>query len=252
MRVWLRRMWTATVCAVVVLVGAVWLMPGLMVPLELFSTSFGVFPFAPPFYWGAPVEAHVIEKGVGRSLSGVIVVAHWQFTTGSGGSKGEAAVAEAVTDSDGSFHFQSWGPIWRPLTATLAYKDPELLLFAPGYQFRVTNNAGAPGQHSYSLVRSSAWNGATLTMEPMLDDMAEYGGQVRNADDVLSFIIGPECYWKKTPRFLLALGDLAGELVLQGMPSARRPRTIEEWGGMNRPFENVCGPLTAETLKALL
>jgi hypothetical protein len=156
------------------------------------------------YYSADPIEAKVIDVETKQPLEGVIVVAHWELVHGSPGGDspaGQLMVKEAVTDKNGKFRFPGWGPKLAVLGHLSDYRDPELVLFKSGYEYRELTNA-LTGEDKGARRRSD-WYGKTIEMK-QLADSNKNSYLSSDLDFVLGFLIETDA-WKETPCALLAL-----------------------------------------------
>lgn len=189
---------------------------------------------SPQYYSAEAIEARVVDAETKQPLEGVVVVAHWQlfYSTVGGRVPGDQLmVLEAVTDKDGKFTFPAWGPkkvpkykpqkgdVWIahiPFLVPDSYldeRDPQLLLFKPGYEYRGIQNS-LRSTTDPSPLRRSEWNGKTIEMKRFVDRPLSIGPHKYETSayaDHLSFLstsletVIDDCNWKKIPRMLLAL-----------------------------------------------
>lgn len=156
-----------------------------------------------------PIEAYVVDAKTRQPLEGVIVTANWELERGTFGGNvvvGQLMVMEAVTDKNGRFYFPTWGPK-RAEEGHFVDKDPQLLLFKPGYAYLRLFNKYPGGDREARLrpVRRSDWHGKTVALEQFKGSLREYAGQLARLEISLDFARhGVNCEWKMIPRMLLA------------------------------------------------
>lgn len=157
-------------------------------------------------YSAEPIEARVIDAETKQPVEGVIVTANWQLfhsTVGGRVPGNQLRVMEAVTDKDGRFHFPAWGPKLS-LWGYLDNRDPQLLLFKPGYEYKRLENEVSSKTNMASR-RRSEWNGKTIEMKPFKGTAEEYAGHLSFLKTDLGFAYnGENCEWKYVPRMLVA------------------------------------------------
>lgn len=120
----------------------------------------------PSKYSAEAIEARVVDADTKQPLEGVIVTANWELedsTFAGNVPVGQLMVMEAVTDRNGRFHFPAWGPR-KPSKGGLRNKDPQLLLFKPGYRSRGLVNEFRERMYE-EPVRRSEWSGKTIEMK---------------------------------------------------------------------------------------
>ncbi len=157
----------------------------------------GCHLIAGPLYYRAPtITATVIDEESRQTISGAVVVARWVLDWWPGLTfEKPFYLVETVTRSDGSFTIRGWGPKLRPPFYVLAYRDPEIWIFKPGYYLGggdnhsayvpvITTRSGGtetqqhlplnPGQrperfvgdYSNAVTRFCYWNGKVMPLEP--------------------------------------------------------------------------------------
>lgn len=175
-------------------------------------------------YYGAPIEAWVVDAESGKPVEGVAVMAVWKYKWGTiGGTAGEGSlvVMEAVTDSNGRFAFPAWGPerlppakgVWFGAEAYLdTWTDPALYLLKPGYRYLRLGNY----PHEQAIdnpMRKSAWNGKTVRMERAPKTDADHARQIYSLNNEVARAVEGmptnqrECEWRKIPRMIKALHE---------------------------------------------
>ncbi|MBM4255257.1 MAG: hypothetical protein FJ147_05105 [Deltaproteobacteria bacterium] len=158
----------------------------------------------PPTYSAEAIEAWVVDEDTGKPIEGAVVVAHWELMGGlHPDTIGQLMILEAVTDAQGRFQFQAWGPEPRPTEGFLHNYDPELLLFKSGYEYKNLSNR-ATSKVNVAPVRRSEWNKKTIKLKKVVNEK-EYS--LRDLEIRLSFAFDEKgiCQWKKIPRMLVAL-----------------------------------------------
>jgi hypothetical protein len=163
-------------------------------------------------YRAEPIEAWVIDAATAKPLEGVVVTANWELEIGTIGGNvpaGQIMIMEAVTDDKGRFYFPAWGPITAPTEFPhplksqphLVNRDPQLLLFKPGYKWRGLENAPLVNYNRGSL-RKSEWSGKTIKLQNFTGDLKSYAQSLDFANP--QFVL-ENCNWKKVPQLILAL-----------------------------------------------
>jgi hypothetical protein len=197
-------------------------------------------------YSAAPITAKVVDSSSGTPLEGVHVVAHWQLEEPqSGRSQGDLELMEAVTDTNGDFHFPAWGPKAVPGSkfpgTRLTNQDPAILFFKSGYWPKAVINDTHSTMHrepqdAGPSTRNSQWDGKTITL-------TKFDGAVEVYSTALSSLLGTvsygDCWWKKIPRTIVALNQEADRLnkqrVFTNVPTIRHLENVSV--GKN------CGPV---------
>lgn len=156
----------------------------------------------PSKYSAEAIEAWVVDADTKQPLEGVIVTANWELeesTFGGNVPVGQLMVMEAVTDKNGRFHFPAWGPK-KPPKGGLRNKDPQLLLFKPGYRSRGLVNEFR--DHMYEEpIRRSEWK--TIELKPFkgADMQAQFKDLLSFSKEVESFTTWhmDPCQWTNLP-----------------------------------------------------
>jgi hypothetical protein len=187
---------------------------------------------APSAYSSEAINSKIVDFDTKEPLAGVIVVAHWELEVGSpGGSRpiGQLKVMETVTDEQGQFHFPAWGPLKRR-QGVLADKDPIILLFKPGYEYRALQRPLNSKwlEESWKLaLRPTDWVPGVVELKRFADrpiNIGEHGYQTSAYAEHLSHlstsletVAMDDCRWKEMPRMLLALRAQKNEFRKQGI-----------------------------------
>jgi hypothetical protein len=124
-----------------------WLRIGCGISLIAFALLLvGLHRLAGPFtYRSEPVQGHIIDAETKEGVSGVVVVALWnlQSILGHPHYWGVLHHHETVTDAAGEFSVSAMPRKLRPFGGFLAYEDPLILAYKPGYfPLKVDNQAG--------------------------------------------------------------------------------------------------------------
>lgn len=170
-------------------------------------------------YTAEPMQAWVVDADTKQPLEDVIVVARWELERGTVGGNvpaGQLKVMEAVTDKEGKFSFPGFGPetLWDSF---LVNKDPELILFKSGYEFRrLLNPYTSDRELRTRPQRRSDWNGKRIALKSFKGTQEEYARHLGSLS--LSWIYtGNECEWKKIPRMVFVGHEQAMTFKKQGI-----------------------------------
>lgn len=152
------------------------------------------------FHSAERIEGRIVDADSGAAVEGVVVVAHWQsdIHTLGGRIPGEQImILEAVSDADGRFHFPAWGP--RMYAAGVVEdKNPELLLFRPGYEYRHLSGMNE--------ARDAQQSPAAFRMKRFAGDAAAYRHHLGSLNTDLRFAEeAKDCAWKRIPRMVQAV-----------------------------------------------
>jgi hypothetical protein len=168
---------------------------GVLVLLFAAFVAWAHLSMGPLKYTALPITATVIDEATGRPVEGAVVAARWRVKKTLGYPL-YMHVAETKTGPDGVFHFEGWGPEWRPAFSAFQDEDPNILIYKPGYRAGGGTNYQAnvramtvvkrdgekivlapplhPGQrialnefdYSRDSVRVCYWNGKQMPLEP--------------------------------------------------------------------------------------
>lgn len=101
----------------------------------------------PPTYSAPPLIGRVVDAETGKPVEGAIVVAKWEIEKTTNiwpvGSTRSAVlhVAESLTDANGHYKIESWGPEGRPSGWWMdSGHDPLLCVFKQGYELEWVSN----------------------------------------------------------------------------------------------------------------
>lgn len=212
---------------------------------------------ASPLYYAAEaIEARVVDADTKQPLEGVIVTANWQLfhsTVGGRVPGKQLMVMEAVTDKDGKFTFPAWGPKLA-LWGYLDNRDPQLLLFKPGHEYRGLQNPTL-STTDHSTVRRSMWNGKTIELKPLkgVDIEAQYKNLLNFSKEVDSFAtwhVDP-CQWTNLPIVINKMLQERKQLEAQGAHSVM-DRTLDRQLLEGEPyFIKQCGEAAKTVIERL-
>lgn len=160
------------------------------------------------YYTAAPIEAWVVDADTGAPIEGAVVTANWQlvafgFDTG-GRRGGQLEVMETVTDKNGRFYFPGFTKINLSGSA-LGEKDPQILIFKPGYRhLRSTNLYPIGKEESQGPRRRSPIIGQRLPMQRADLNIKKYASNLGFLGIDLE-ILGEGGRAKEIPRMVHAL-----------------------------------------------
>jgi len=203
-------------------------------------------------YSAKAINARVVDAGTAMPLEGVHVVVEWSLVDGSGGKTGSLELREAVTDQNGRFQVDAWGPRTvsedylpgnRPGTR-IPPEDPHFTLFKSGYQVLALGETASTEYLSDptwkgASIRGSYWDGRTIELRMFRGDAREYANQAQVA--LVGIDYQRNCNWKNIPMMLVALikdGDRLTELGVQNYvsPLDKLERAADRW---------KCGPVSS-------
>ena len=158
-------------------------------------------------YSAEPTEGWVVDADTKQPIEGVIVVANWQLHKSTVGGRIPAAhlnIVETMTNNNGYFYFEGWGP----RTAQWGFfidRDPVLLFYKEGYMYRGLKNP-LRSEIDNSKVRRSVWNGKTIEFKKFDGDLEDYATHLSSLHASMRTILhGSRCEWKTTPKLVLAI-----------------------------------------------
>jgi len=230
--------------------------------LTLLLFSFGFLPFLAGCvsaftYTAEPMTAVVIDAETKKPLEGVVVVANWQLESGTPAGSlevGQLMVMEAVTGPDGKFTFPGFGPktVWNRY---LVDRDPQLLLFKPGYEYqRLFNPYSSDWALRTRKVRRSAWDGKVIELKPLgRAPSSRLRELVKFSEEIGYFAISRDepCLWQKLARAIAEINLERTELERMGQTTGE-DRTIDQ--GLldgSREFVKLCGESARVFLRTL-
>lgn len=190
-------------------------------------------------YSAEPIAARVVDAETKQPIESVIVTANWQLEEGTMGGNvlvGQLMVMEAVTNKEGKFAFPSWGPKLA-ISSHLVNRDPQLLLFKSGYEYRELVNTFVTNYNKGSL-RRSEWNGKTIEMKRFEGALKEYSSHLNSIKGALRFV-EENCNWKKTPTILIALDKERQIFRAKGIDSGTY--SIDYFDGLSDKELKECG-----------
>lgn len=166
----------------------------------------------PTVYTAKPIEGRVVDASTGKPIEGAVVMVRWEMWMQGPQSPGDVyspKIMETLTDAEGHFSFDGWGP--EPVCCGfMGWNDPEINILALNYD-------GVVESEDYSAVdedprvRNPYWNGKTFKLEPYPADLDDGAGSgnfhsfERFADGGrLGFLDEPQdrCEWTKIPLFM--------------------------------------------------
>jgi hypothetical protein len=214
----------------------------------LLASSIPLYGQCQGVFYSPEIHSRVVAPD-GAPIAGAIVLISWTVAHYvSDTSLRQAAIAEVVTDTDGQFRIPAWGP---RLVADgwISVDEPTTRIYKRGFVPRVVKNyEGVPMSGAKSIIRY-LFQDRAIVLQPFEGSLQQY----ENTFNPLLLSLGhiydgrgtAFCYWRQTPRMLLALQDLKLEMAAQGagysFPSAENyasTHTKEKCGDAHQFFQN--------------
>ena len=191
--------------------------------------------------WSSPeIVARVVTPD-GAPVAGAIVVANWNIEgPWNGASLGQLAIAEVVTDHNGTFRIPAWGPRSIP-KGHIRIDEPTVRIFKPGFMpLIIKNYEGVPMKAADYSIAFRLQN-QTIELTPFKGSLVEYESKLNRLLDSLNVLLrggvaAEGCNWRHIPRLLLSLENLKIELAEHGAGKALS--YAYQYGGTDR---SVCG-----------
>ncbi len=189
------------------------------------------------FGWSSPEMVARVATPDGAPVAGAIVVANWNIEgPWNGASLGQLAIAEAVTDQNGTFRIPAWGPR-SPAKGHIRIDEPTVRIFKLGFfPLIIYNYDGMPMKAANSTIVFRLQN-QTIELTPFKGSLREYELPLGKLQDSLLSIYryqnDDSCYWKEMPRILVAIEKLKIKLAEQGAGSTLRSAYM--YAGPNEP-----------------
>lgn len=127
---------------------------------------------------GARLTAKVVEMGSNKPLEGAVVVVLWQIERGRfhGHDRYILHRAEGVTDQDGRFQTDAWGPKYGGISWRMARDSPNAYFFKSGHRYEIVSNyRGAPVQLTLPIENPNDYAGRLSSIESELCDRHRSG-----------------------------------------------------------------------------
>ena len=165
----------------------------------------------PKNYHGAPIEGWVVDKDTKEPIVGVSVFIRWELYAGLHYDRiGDLLVMETVTDEDGRYVFDAWGPL-KAKKGELSISTPHLVFFKLGYLSRSAHNEHDPDSHRQKI-RGSDWNGKTIEISKNSYSIERYARHTRYLGSLINPYPGDPCVWQKVPIFTAQIIKLRDQL----------------------------------------
>jgi hypothetical protein len=196
----------------------------------------------PPTYSAGPTYGTVVDDETGQPVPGVMVVAQWVLEGGMHWDRiGVFEAHEAVSDAEGKFRIEGWGPRTRPLSGVLVNADPQLVTIRPGYRdWTGTNTSAGVNDRVGLAVRDSRWNGTTIRIQRLDSPSSTEPNKTGYVAGTFlgRMLQGDDCSFRSLPRAIRVLDEDAKRSVPLG------PRPIAKGRGEYLMERHICGDLS--------
>ena len=166
----------------------------------------------PRFYLGADeIHGKVVDAETKEPIKDVLVVAVWKLYGGmiERQHTGNLVLLETVTDENGNYSFDSWGPRFT-ISGYLEDESPVLIFYKLGYKSEWLNDYYAQlmfkdVQWYGSSYKHLEWSGKTLELKKFIGSQKDYADSLSNLDMFMFYDRWSNCDWKRLPRFTAAM-----------------------------------------------
>lgn len=197
------------------------------------------------YYAAAPISGQVVDAQTNEPIPGVNIVVLWTTYTGSHDHpEGLIEVKESVTDAQGRYSIEGWGPLRNPYSGAMRTYVPRMFLFHPEYYPLIKSNVdpnelNSPlGWAPEFVARPFYWNGKTFSLEKAIDKQ-RFSSQIRTMSSVAMFLYFPiDCAWNKAALFLRKVDEVRERAVAEGynmmhFPTLDNVRRSEQCGNVS-------------------
>lgn len=161
-------------------------------------------------YQGEEIRGKVIDSATKRPIPGVIVVAKWVLDPGhmEGYGKSDLWLDETLTNFDGDYLLDRWGPI-KSNSGRVLGTAPTLIFFRKGYHIKGLSNRFGSRSEGARLI--SEWNGQVVELDPFTSPQTDYfPASLQAAAGLLSSPRDP-CAWEHLPMLTAELIVLSAQ-----------------------------------------
>ena len=192
------------------------LIPAILLAL---MTTIGGCAYFPHTYIADEIHGKIVDSETAEPISDAIVLIYWQQYGGliHEDTTGYLVIEETVTDKEGKYSFESWGPKVT-VSGYIDDGNPFVLFYKYGYSPRfVYNDWGqlpeSPKAYWQSdknpLMMESALAGVTIKLKPFKGSLTEYARELSSLDSPIDTSESEEhCYWENVPRYTAELVNL--------------------------------------------
>ena len=200
--------------------------------IALFAFIIWFFFIRLPFTYSAEsIAGRVVDADTGQPIEDAIVIAVWELKRGFGmeGSiiAGHMHIAEVLTDKDGYYFIDGWGPKKRPGKAYLSHNAPKLVIFKDGYDFFAKGNRydSIFKDNRRESVHKSSWNMATIKLKKFKGSLEDYYRRLSKVNIALASVTdrimgAGDCDWMNIPRIIIIFENYYQKLKQSGKRSS--------------------------------
>ena len=151
-----------------------------------------------PLYFSSDkIRAKVVDAETGAPIDNAIVNINWVTKQGRyhGHNYLSFHLAEEITNAEGVFVVDEWGPKFSGMTWSMSASEPRLEIYKEGYfPFSMLSSSDYLTDHEVGNIPVE-WNGTTIELKPVHHDTAEYANTIKNVKCGISF----SSNWRQRP-----------------------------------------------------
>ncbi len=157
--------------------------------LLLLMTLAGCAPLGGLFGWSSPEIVARVATPDGTPVAGAIVVANWNIEgPWNGASLGQLAIAEVVTDQNGTFRIPAWGPRSIP-KGHIRIDEPTVRIFKPGFMPLIIKNYEGDPMKAADYSIAFRLQNQTIELTPFKGSLIEYESKLNNLLNSLNVLL---------------------------------------------------------------
>lgn len=219
----------------------------MLIGYGIFILLIWVLFFRLPFNYSArSISGKVVDVDTGKPLEGTVVIAIWQLERGFGLEgdipSGFMQVSEVVTDAEGNYFIEGWGPLRRPRGTYLGKLAPLLIYFRDGYinsgHVNYMNRVNYDNRRN--SMQHSQWDGETIRLKEFAGNLEEYRNVLQAVSSSLDAVFNPmfgakKCDWLRIPIMVSIFNQYGQRFIENNISSGLIPDLTD----LNS--ENECG-----------